>query len=157
MSESSGKAPRPSLKVVVDTNLFVSGTIFKRGNPFALLEAWRHQQFDLIRSDEQYTELADVFGRPKITLRYGVTNAELVSLFTGMIQAQRAPLSLQLPFPLDDPKDVHILALAVGGDADYLVTGDDDLLRHQGDPRVGKLKIVTAREFLDILDSREQE
>jgi predicted nucleic acid-binding protein len=33
----------------------------------------------------------------------------------------------------------------------YLVTGDADLLEHQGDPRLGTLRIVTVHEFLQRL------
>lgn len=55
---------------------------------------------------------------------------------------------------LRDPKDVHILAAALNGGADYLVTGDDDLLEHQNDPRLGTLRIVTVARFLAILEDR---
>ncbi|HEX5501645.1 MAG TPA: hypothetical protein VFW96_03425 [Thermomicrobiales bacterium] len=44
-----------------------------------------------------------------------------------------------------------VLAAALGGSADYRVTGDDDLLALAGDPRLGALRIVTVRAFLDLL------
>lgn len=44
-----------------------------------------------------------------------------------------------------------ILAAALGGGADYVVTGDADLLVLNGDPRLGNLRIVTAGDFLALL------
>jgi len=55
-----------------------------------------------------------------------------------------------------DPKDIHLLA-ALGGDADYLITGDADLLVLAGDPTLGPLRIITARAFLDDLARRGRE
>ncbi len=48
-----------------------------------------------------------------------------------------------------------ILAAALGGDADYLVTGDNDLLEHQDAAGLGKLRIVTVNKFLAILNDPE--
>jgi hypothetical protein len=50
-----------------------------------------------------------------------------------------------------DPKDEQILGTALASDADYLVTGDEDLLELAGDPRLGTLTIVTVVDFLAIL------
>src|SRR3712207_5464687 len=123
MSERSAR-----LRVAVDTNLFVSGTILKRGNPFALLERWRVQAFDLLLSDRQHAELTDVFGRPHIVQGYRLTSAELSEHFAGLDRATRVRPSPTVPVQLRDAKDEHIFAAALGGAADYLVTGDDDLL-----------------------------
>jgi predicted nucleic acid-binding protein len=71
---------------------------------------------------------------------------------TGLSLAIRVVASPSIPIPLRDPKDEHILAAALGGNADYLVTGDFDLLVHQGGPRLSTLRIVTAAQFLSILD-----
>lgn len=150
MSESSG--PRAT----VDTNLFVSGTIFKRGNPFALLEAWRAGAFVLLLSDPQHAELTSVFRRPRIVRRYLLTAAELSDLFARLGAAVRVATSPPLPLPVRDPNDEHILAAALGGEADYLVTGDDDLLSLAGDPRLGALKIMTVVEFLAVLADQER-
>ncbi|PIR63086.1 MAG: putative toxin-antitoxin system toxin component, PIN family, partial [Candidatus Pacebacteria bacterium CG10_big_fil_rev_8_21_14_0_10_42_12] len=48
-----------------------------------------------------------------------------------------------------DKKDQDILDTAISGKADFLVTGDDDLLVLANDTRVGKLNILTPREFVE--------
>jgi PIN domain len=57
------------------------------------------------------------------------------------------PLS-QLPLHSRDKKDDKFLACALGGNCDYLVTEDDDLLVLNGKPELGKIQIGTAYEFL---------
>jgi len=57
---SARKPPR----VVVDTNLFVSGLIVKRGIPHQLLSHWRRGSFTLLISEEQREEIGAVLDRP---------------------------------------------------------------------------------------------
>lgn len=158
MSESSEPPPSDSndlLPTVVDTNLFVSGTIHKGGTPRRLMLAWLARRFRLLLSDEQRAELDDVFARPKIVLGYNVGREQLDELFAGLSLPTRVTLRYPLPLPVRDPKDEKILAAALGG-ADYLVTGDLDLLVLRDDPRLAPLRIVTATEFLAVLAERER-
>ena len=143
------------LGVVVDTTLFVSEAILKRGNPHALLLAWRAGAFDLITSRQQQDELIRAMRRPK-GQKYGVTDAEIRSLARRLTRGSTSvePL-VPLPLPVRDVKDEHILGIGFAGDADYLITGDNDLLVLAGDPRLGKLQIVTVADFLAILNERE--
>jgi predicted nucleic acid-binding protein len=53
-------------KAVVDTNLFVSGLISARGRPGRLLDVWRAGWFELLLSDQQYTELRNGAGTLRI-------------------------------------------------------------------------------------------
>ncbi len=138
-------------RAVVDTNLFVSGTILKRGNPYRLLLAWRASAFTLLLTGQQREELEDVFGRPAITERYRINQTEVEELRSGFDAAEPVVPSEAVPVYVRDPKDVKILAAALGGGADYLVTGDQDLLVLGGNPLLGSLSIVTVAEFLRIL------
>lgn len=146
----TGSRHRP--RTVVDTNLFVSATLFERGNPYALRRAWLGGDFELLLSADHYAELVDVFDRPRLIKRYRVAAETLTELFMGLASATRIQPSPTIPVHVRDSKDVKILAAAIGGDADYLVTGDADLLVHRNDLRLGKLGIVTVSEFLAILD-----
>ncbi len=53
-----------------------------------------------------------------------------------------------LPVTVRDPKDIHLLAAAVGGHADYLIMGDEDLLVLDGTPALSPLQILTVRMYL---------
>ena len=123
------------VKVVIDTNLFVSGSILKRGNPYELLEAWRRKGFVLLISEALQTEISEVLIRPEIKKKYHLTDQEVKDtlrlLQTDGLLTSPAPT---LPVALRDPKDEKVLALAIGGEADYLVTGDGDLLSVHGNP-----------------------
>jgi putative PIN family toxin of toxin-antitoxin system len=147
-------ARRPS-KAVVDTNLFVSGLISKQGVPSEILRLWRQGAFTLLVCRDQRDEICAVINRPKIAEKYGLSiedREDLVRLIDTV--AVKAPSKRQLPVEVRDPKDEMILASALGGKADYLVTGDDDLLVLVGKAELGKLQIVTARTFLESLGSR---
>jgi putative PIN family toxin of toxin-antitoxin system len=143
------------VKVVLDTNLFVSGAILKRGNPYELLEAWRREGFVLLISDALQTEIAEVLIR-EIKEKYHLTTDEveetLQLLQTDALLTSPAPT---LPVALRDPKDEKVLALAVGGQADYLVTGDEDLLIMQGNPGLRGLRIIRPAAFLALLKTKQ--
>ena len=141
---------------VVDTNVFVSGTINPHGRPRQVLRAWHEDQFRLILSDRQHAELITVFARPKIIRQFRITLTELTELIARIAGVTPIVPGSSIPISLRDPKDEHILAAALAGKADYLVTGDDDLLVHQGDPRLGALQIVTASQFLAMLEEQAQ-
>jgi uncharacterized protein len=146
-------ARRPP-KAVVDTNLFVSGLISKRGAPAEILQLWRNGAFTLLVSRDQRDEIWAVINRPRIAEKYGISEQDRTDLMRLMdIVAVKAPLKRHLPVAVRDPKDEMILACALGGKADYLVTGDNDLLVLAGKAELGKLQIVTARTFLESLAS----
>lgn len=58
---------------------------------------------------------------------------------------------LTIALRIRDEQDTHVLAAAISGSADYLVSGDQDLLSVAGDPRLGALKIVPPRAFLNVI------
>jgi putative PIN family toxin of toxin-antitoxin system len=146
---------RGAPRAIVDTNLFVSGLISPLGPPGRLLDVWHAGWFNLYLSDLQLAELTEVVSRPKIVRDDRITPQALANLLAGLSLATRVVASPSIPIPLRDPKDEHILAAALGGNADYLVTSDFDLLVHQGDPHLGTLKIVTAAQFLAILEDSD--
>lgn len=139
------------VSAVVDTNLFVSGLINKLGTPAQIVDALRQGAFILVLSESLHTEYRLVLARPKFAHHYAVTEEEVADfLFLVDTSARRVRPGPKLPVTVRDKKDERVLATALGS-ADYLVTGDYDLLVLQDDPRLGGLQIVTAREFLDVL------
>lgn len=145
---------RGPLKAVVDTNLFVSGAISKRGLPAQMLDLWRRRLFLVVATAALTAEVVEVLNRPRIKQRYHLTDEDLAEIH-ALLATVAVTVTPQDPLPVDvrDPKDRKVLAAALGGEADYLITGDDDLLTLGGNPRLGRLRVVTVREFLGLLSA----
>jgi len=143
-------SPRRKLpKAVVDTNLFVSGLISRHGLPYQLFQHWRKGAFVLLICQAQRNEIAEVLSRPKIAEKYGISPEDQAAILRLLdTAAVKTGLRRRLPVRVRDPKDEMILSSALCGKADYLVTGDDDLLVLRNETGLGGLLILTAREFL---------
>jgi putative PIN family toxin of toxin-antitoxin system len=145
------RAPRRS-SAVVDTNVFVSAHIRRRGHPDALLNALYQGRFTLIVSEATIAEASDVLGRSRFRTKYGLDPLQVNDFIQFMTQDSIVvPPDVAAPVRSRDPDDNKFLAAALAGNADYLVTGDNDLLALRGDPGLGALRIVTVAEFLEVL------
>lgn len=141
-------------RVVVDTNLFVSGLLSKHGSPFALVEVVRAATILLVLTEPLKDEYRRVLRRPRFAERYGLTREEVEDfLLVVDAAATIVPVMDEHIVLVRDPADQMVLDAALSGQADYLVTGDKDLLVLKEHPGLGGLRIVTAREFLDMLAS----
>lgn len=134
------------MRVVLDTNIFISALLVETSLPAELIGLWRHGKFVLLSAQEQLDELARVTRYPKIKARI---NPALAGRLVNEIR-DVAVMVDDLPFvdASDDPYDNYLLAIGVAGIADYLVTGDkNDLLslkQHDG------TKILTVKSFLTL-------
>ncbi|HTE84975.1 MAG TPA: putative toxin-antitoxin system toxin component, PIN family [Dehalococcoidia bacterium] len=138
------------LRTVVDTNLFVSGLIRTRTPPNELLRAWVLQAFSLVTSAEIRAEVADVIQRPKFA-RYQFDARLIADILQALDMSEIVEPLAGVPIHCRDPKDDLVLASALSSGADYIVTGDKDLLVLDGEPALGELRIVTPEQFLAIL------
>ena len=141
--------PNAKLRVVIDTNLLISASITAQSPPDRIFKSWLKDSYILITSQEQLEELKDVSQRKKLK-----TYPLFLNKITEVIEDIEAAAELveplfedDLPILGRDPKDNYLLATALGGDADYLITGDQDLLVLNGDRALGKLKIISAKDF----------
>lgn len=145
-------AQSPSIRAVVDHNLFVSGLISAHGLPSQLISQFRQDAYVLVTSAQLRSELEEVLRRDRFRTKYGLTPEEVADfLFLVDTKALFVRPIQHLPVTIRDPKDAIVLATALGGRADYVVSGDDDLLSVAADPRLGDLRIRTVREFLEVL------
>ena len=130
------------MKVVVDTNVLVSGVYFG-GMPSRILEAWRDKRIDVVVSPdilEEYrrvgehleTQFTDVSLAPFLALL--VMNAEII---------EPPDLPEQVSRDSDDDK---FIACALAGGCHVIISGDKDLLSISGYRGV---KVVAPREFLE--------
>jgi predicted nucleic acid-binding protein len=91
-------------------------------------------------------------------VRYRVSRRDRERVLRRLDRSAEWVLPLvNLPLPVRDPKDERVLGTALAVNADYLETGDDDLLVLAGDPRLGDLTIVTVVAFLAILRERSDD
>ena len=137
------------LRVVIDTNVFVSGIAFKLGKPKKIVDLWLRQKIILITSQPLIEELTEVLHREKFQKQ--TTDEEITQLIQ---QIQKIAVFVKGNLPAlgvikDDPDDDVVLATALEGNADYIISGDHHLL-DLGDFR--GIKIVKPIDFLNILD-----
>jgi putative PIN family toxin of toxin-antitoxin system len=135
------------MRVVLDTGILIAALITRKTPPDLIYQAWRKKKFELITSEWQLSEFRRVSRYPK--LRKYLVPSEAGYMINGL--RYQAHILTDLP-ALDispDPDDNPVLAMAVAGEADFLVSGDKrDLLALK---IIEKTKIVTARNFLTAL------
>lgn len=112
------------LKVVIDTNLWIRTLL---GGPVTLpvLEAWRGRRFEVVISKPILAELDEVWQRPRLRRRIDPQHARelLEQLRWRGIWVEPTTI----PPRCRDPKDHPVLATAIDGRADAIVSGDADL------------------------------
>lgn len=139
------------MRAVLDTNVFVSGLIGVNSPPRQIVDAWLDGRFTLVTSLYLVDELAHVLTYPRIVKRIRLDESEVDAILAALLsQAEMAPGELELPGVTRDPKDDAVVACAVEGEADYIVSGDEDLLVLNVYKEV---KIVTPRQFMSILEA----
>ena len=120
------------MKLVLDTNVLVSGLLYPSGPSSRLIAAWRHDSFELVVSDFLIDELQRIATRLAPRLKQGPTDVDdfvdTVCLRGQLLQLDEASLAQAAASGLRDANDVPILATLIGAQADFLVTGDKDLL-----------------------------
>ena len=136
------------MRVVLDTGVLMAALITTNTPPDRIYQAWREGRFELITSDWQLDEFRRVSRYPR--LRKFVRHADAGRMVNGL--RSQAVVLTDLPW-IDvsrDSDDNPILATAVAGGAQYLVSGDKkDLLALRN---IGSIRIVSARRFIDILE-----
>jgi len=138
------------LRAVLDTNVIVSALIRPEGPPGQVLARLVDDAFVLVLSPALVDELRHSLRRPRVRKYVDLPGREIEARI-AQLETLADPVAgkLQLKVAVRDPGDLMVLAAAVEGRADHVVTGDADLLtlgEHQG------IAIVTPRAFLDFLN-----
>jgi putative PIN family toxin of toxin-antitoxin system len=130
------------LKIIIDTNLWVSFII---SNKLTILDGLLvSQKISLLFSEELINEIGVTITKPKLK-KYFASNGleEMLIAFEPFIDLIKVRSSVTV---CRDPNDNFLLALAKDGKADYLLTGDKDLLDIV---KFGKTKIISITTFLE--------
>jgi putative PIN family toxin of toxin-antitoxin system len=115
---------RRALRVVLDTNVWISGLILPESRSGAILAAVRARRVDPVLSWELAEELVDVVGRAKLR-RYNIAEEDVRDLLA--LLAPDLP-TVDMNVDLRDAADAPVVAAAIAGNAEAIVTGDKDLL-----------------------------
>ena len=135
------------MRVVLDTNILIGALITKDTPPDRLYQAWLRGEFELVTSTVQLAELADVLARPRL---HKFIDADEAAAIVENLGARALVLDEPPGVHLSpDPKDDPILAAAVAGKADLIVSGDKKHILALGE--VHGIPTVTAREALEHL------
>jgi uncharacterized protein len=138
---------RAAPRVVLDTNVVLSALLFARGRLAPLRMAWQLRAFHPLVSKPTTEELMRALTYPKFKLT-PEDRLELVADYLPYCTVVRVPAKPPRTPPCRDRFDVAFLQLAVAGKADYLVSGDKDLLDLAGQIRCA---IVTPERFLSVM------
>ena len=130
------------MKVILDTNVFVSGVFFS-GPPYTILDAWRSGRIKLVSSPEILDEYQRV-GRELATQYPGVDLEPMLELLTVATEViGPAALSEQV---CSDPDDDKFIACALSSRTRYVISGDKHLLSVSG---YKGISILRPRMFVD--------
>ena len=142
--------PAKTVSAVLDTNVLVSGLVAEHGFPRRILDAWLEGRFTLVTSFYLVEEVTHVLTYPRIAQRMQLDDAELAAILAALLSRTKlTPGQLQLPGVTRDLKDDAVVACAVEGKADYIVSGDQDLLALGG---YEGIRVATPRQFVGIIE-----
>lgn len=137
-------------RAVLDTNTVVSALLFASGRLTLIRAAWQAGAFTPIVSTETTTELIRVLSYPKFKLA-SADRDELLGDYLPFCSTVRIPAKTPRIPDCRDPFDLPFLKVAASGKADYLVTGDRDLLEIS---KRQPYAIVNAEAFISQLKLR---
>jgi putative PIN family toxin of toxin-antitoxin system len=120
-----GQIPK---RVVIDTGILISALIRPQGATAPVLAHLRAGKFTVIYVEALLVELINVAARPKIRVKYGVTNEDVLALLNLIRLRGAAAIPRRTIQACRDPKDDKFLEAAVAGKADAIVSGDGDLI-----------------------------
>jgi len=137
------------MNVVLDTNVIVSAVISPKGPPAQIFGAWRAQAFALVTSPDLLAEVQRTLSYDRIRRYLPWSDDELLEFVSQLRRVATVVTPTQtVDVVRRDHADNRVLEAAAVGEAEYVVSGDHDLLdvgTHQG------IRIVTPARFLAVL------
>ena len=140
--------------VVIDTNVWVSAFLNRKGFPARVKDAWIDGEFEVVLSSPLLQEISEVLHRPRIKDKYGLVEDEIVQFIELLLRrAVLVVIGGQLKLCRDE-RDNMFLETAIAAKAGYLISRDDDL---KGDSdlvahmRAHGVEVITVSHFLHEL------
>jgi putative PIN family toxin of toxin-antitoxin system len=134
------------MRLILDTNILLSALLSPLGAPAKLLDAWERKTFTLVTSEALIAEFRDVASRPFFRARLRASAIELLA--AGLQDFSFYCGNLPTVPVAPDPKDSYLLAMAQASQAEFLVTGDKELLSLK---KYKSTRIVTPAAMIELL------
>ncbi|MBN1390213.1 MAG: putative toxin-antitoxin system toxin component, PIN family [Candidatus Thermoplasmatota archaeon] len=134
------------MKVVIDTNVFVSGILWN-GNESKIIDMCMGGILENHTSIGILSEVERVLSYRKFNL----TNEEMDTLLKIYFSFSRlVSVKDRSDIKSRDPTDNKILECAIASEVDYIISGDQDLLVMK---EVEQIRIISSRDFLEMISS----
>ena len=133
------------MRIVLDTNVWVSALLVPRGKAGMVISSWRNGSFSIVSSRPIFQEIERVLLYPKILKRLKLDIAkirqyiDLLSFLTEVVEIGECSVVVE-----KDPDDSPILETLVTSQSNWLVTGDKVLLELRD-----RYPIVSVSEFVN--------
>jgi putative PIN family toxin of toxin-antitoxin system len=137
------------MRVAVDINVFISTIIKPESRVGMIVVRMRNGDYTILYSPEMINELAEVVTRDKIWKKYKLTEETVNSFVNSIVKFGERIHVITIVDICRDPDDNILLALALDGKADYIVSGDKDLLDLVS---FREIPIVKPAEFLAMFE-----
>lgn len=141
-----GKKRKGLIRAVVDTNVFISSTLYE-GYASKLLSYWQRGRFIYLISKEVLEEYIRVLSYP----RFRLTEEEIKWIIQKELLPYIETVKIKIPVSVikTDPSDNIFLSTAVEGKVSFIVSGDRHLLALK---KYQDVQIIKVREFFGIIE-----
>ncbi|NDE90653.1 MAG: putative toxin-antitoxin system toxin component, PIN family [Alphaproteobacteria bacterium] len=135
-----------TFKVVIDTNVWISGLLFDGTIPAQIVDAVLDGRLEALADDRLYLEIASTLQRKKFD-RYFKLDDRMAAFdkIVPFLNFITAPIPIEI---CRDPNDNMILEIAVNGEVSHIITGDADL--HILHP-FRKIPILSPSDFVKFI------
>ncbi len=137
------------IKVVIDTNTLISSIGWKDSKPREIFDGCLYEKWNLVESIGLIKEFLEVIQRPKFDFISEEGKKEFLISLMNMCEIVEPKKKIGVI--KDDPDDNLVLECALEGRADYIISGDEHLLRLK---YFESIKIVSADDFLKLVKSK---
>lgn len=128
-------------RLVLDTNIFISAVLFK-GEVSKLVDSWKKSDVKILMSKQVLEEYVKVLSYPKFKLSEKEIEYIIEEELLPFVEVIKVASEVSLVKDLDDNK---FIALAIDGNANYIISGDAYLLNLK---EFEEIKIIPIKEFL---------
>ncbi|GAB6273794.1 MAG: putative toxin-antitoxin system toxin component, PIN family [Peptococcaceae bacterium] len=137
------------MRIVIDTNVVVSRFLSPKGTPAQIFEKWRVEAFELLVSEPVLSEYQKVLSYKHVRACHKMTNGEIAEIIRDFRKfAILVNSGEKLEVIKEDPDDNKFLEVAEAGGAEYIVSGDEHLLKLR---EYRSIQILSPAAFLAAL------